>query len=188
VLRRPPSLTYWLGLALAMTGSLVIVRGDLLRHVKLGSGDAMALAASACFGVYLLATERVRKTASTIGFLRLAILSSTMFLLVMNLAMGTPLAVPSGRSWGARADVGGADSGRSAGAGGRGAGQPKDSPVRRGECHSVRSRRARISSKQNKIRNKFRERTFILYGVTRRSAICAGLCDGVRWNLEEEGS
>src|ERR1700694_4721124 len=98
VLRRPPSLTYWLGLALAMTGSLVIVRGDLLRHVKFGSGDAMALAASACFAGYLLAAERVRKTASTIGFLRLAILSSTVFLLVINLAMGTSLAVPSGRS------------------------------------------------------------------------------------------
>src|SRR5882724_768473 len=101
VFRRPPSVTYWLGLTLAMVGSLVIVRGDLLRHVKFGSGDAMALAASACFGVYLLATERVRKTASTIGFLRLAILSSTMFLLLINLAMGTSLAVPSGRSWAA---------------------------------------------------------------------------------------
>jgi len=106
VLRRPPSVTYWLGLALAMTGSLVIVRGDLLRHVKFGSGDAMALAASACFAVYLLATERVRKTASTIGFLRLAILSSTMFLLAMNLAMGTSLAVPSGRSWAALLGLG----------------------------------------------------------------------------------
>src|SRR6266478_6631965 len=106
VFRRPPSLTYWLGLALAMTGSLVIVRGDLLRHVKFGSGDAMALAASACFAVYLLATERVRKTASTIGFLRLAILSSTVFLLVTNLAMGTSLAVPSGRSWAALLGLG----------------------------------------------------------------------------------
>ena len=78
----------------------------MLRHVKLGSGDAMALAASACFGVYLLATEQVRKTASTIGFLRLAILSSTVFLLAINLAMGTSLAVPGGRSWGALLGLG----------------------------------------------------------------------------------
>jgi len=106
VFRRPPSLTYWLGLALALVGSLVIVRGDLLRHVKLGSGDAMALAASACFGVYLLATERVRKTTSTLGFLRLAILSSTVFLFVINEAMGTSLAVPSGHSWAALLGLG----------------------------------------------------------------------------------
>ena len=101
VFRRPPRMMYWLGLALAIGGSLVIVRGDLLRHVKLGSGDAMALTASACFAVYLLATERVRTTASTIGFLRLAILSSTVFLLVINLALGTSLAIPGGRSWAA---------------------------------------------------------------------------------------
>lgn len=106
VLRRPPNVTYWLGLGLAMVGSLVIVRGDLLRHMKLGSGDALALTASACFGVYLLATERVRKTASTIGFLRLAILSSTVFLFVINVAMGTSLAIPRGHSWAALLGLG----------------------------------------------------------------------------------
>lgn len=106
VFRRPPRLMYWLGLALAIAGSLVIVRGDLLRHMKLGSGDAMALTASACFAVYLLATERVRATASTIGFLRLAIVSSTVFLFAINLAMRTSLAVPSGRSWAALLGLG----------------------------------------------------------------------------------
>ena len=104
--RRPPRLMYWLGLALAISGSLVIVRGDLLHHMKLGSGDAMALTASACFGVYLIATERVRATASTIGFLRLAILSSTVFLFVINLALGTSLAIPRGHSWAALLGLG----------------------------------------------------------------------------------
>jgi drug/metabolite transporter (DMT)-like permease len=106
VFRRPPRMMYWLGLTLAIGGSLVIVRGDLLRHVKLGSGDVMALAASACFAVYLLATERVRTTASTIGFLRLAILSSTVFLFAINLALGTSLTVPAGRSWAALLGLG----------------------------------------------------------------------------------
>jgi drug/metabolite transporter (DMT)-like permease len=104
--RRPPSLAYWLGLALAMGGSLVIIRGDLLRHVKLGSGDAMALTASACFAVYLMATERVRTTASTLGFLRLAILSSAIFLLVMNLALGISMAIPHGHAWAALLGLG----------------------------------------------------------------------------------
>jgi drug/metabolite transporter (DMT)-like permease len=106
VFRRRPHLAYWLGLALALGGSLVIVRGDLLRHVKLGSGDAMALGAAACFAVYLMATERVRTTASTLGFLRLAILSSTIFLLLINLAMGISLAIPRGHSWAALLGLG----------------------------------------------------------------------------------
>jgi len=106
VFRRRPRLAYWLGLALAISGSLVIVRGDLLRHMKLGSGDAMALTASACFGVYLLATERVRAHTSTLGFLRPAILSSTIFLFVINLALGISLAVPRGHTWAALLGLG----------------------------------------------------------------------------------
>src|SRR6267378_1434177 len=80
----------------------------------------------------------------------------------------------------ARADDGPADPGRSAGAGGRGAGQPAEASVGRGECHAVRSGRARI------IRNKSLEESFTLYGVTRHSAIYACLRNRTPWNLEEE--
>ena len=59
--RRRPSAAFWLGLALVVSGPLVIVWGDLVQRAHLGSGDAMALAASACFAVYLIATERVRR-------------------------------------------------------------------------------------------------------------------------------
>jgi drug/metabolite transporter (DMT)-like permease len=105
-LSKRPSLAFWLGLILAIAGSLVIVWGDLARHVKLGSGDAMALGASACFAVYLMATERVRTTTSTLVFLRLAIISSTIFLLIFNLALRIPLAIPAGHSWAALLGLG----------------------------------------------------------------------------------
>jgi drug/metabolite transporter (DMT)-like permease len=59
----------------------------------------MALAASACFAVYMLATERVRVTTSTLAFLRLAMISSALFLLMINLALGISLKIPPGRSW-----------------------------------------------------------------------------------------
>jgi drug/metabolite transporter (DMT)-like permease len=61
----------------------------------------MALAASACFAVYMLATERVRITTSTLVFLRLAMISSTLFLFIINVALGISLKVPPGRSWAA---------------------------------------------------------------------------------------
>jgi drug/metabolite transporter (DMT)-like permease len=101
IFRQRPSTAFWIGLLLAMVGSLVIVWGDLARHLKLGWGDAMALAASACFAVYMMATERVRKTTSTLVFLRLAMISSALFLLVINLALGISLRVPPGHSWAA---------------------------------------------------------------------------------------
>ncbi len=101
IFRKRPSVAFWLGLFLAVAGSVVIVWGDLARHFKLGWGDAMALAASACFAVYMIATERVRVTTSTLVFLRLAMISSAVFLLAINLALGISLRVPPGRSWAA---------------------------------------------------------------------------------------
>jgi drug/metabolite transporter (DMT)-like permease len=99
VFRQKPALSFWLGLVLALSGAAVIVSADLSRHVTLGSGDVMAVAAAACFAVYLMATQRVRTTTSTTAFLRLAMISSTVFLLAINLALRVPLRVPPGRSW-----------------------------------------------------------------------------------------
>jgi drug/metabolite transporter (DMT)-like permease len=96
--RRRLKLTFWMGLALAISGSLVIVWADISRHMHFGAGDLMAVGAAACFAVYLMATERVRPTTSTLAFLRLAMISSAIFLLGMNLAMGVSLAIPPGRS------------------------------------------------------------------------------------------
>jgi drug/metabolite transporter (DMT)-like permease len=96
---RKPNLALWLGLLLAVAGSLVILWADLQRHAHFGVGDLMALAAAACFAVYLLATEQVRTTTSTLVFLRLAMIASTVALLLINLAMGVSLRVTSGRTW-----------------------------------------------------------------------------------------
>ena len=106
IFRRRPNAAFWLGLALAVTGSLVIVWGDLERHAHLGWGDAMALAASACFAVYLLATEQVRGHTGTLVFLRLAIVSSAAFLLALNLVMKVPMGIPSEKSFGALLGLG----------------------------------------------------------------------------------
>lgn len=106
IFRRRPNAAFWLGLALAVTGSLVIVWGDLVRHAHLGWGDAMALAASACFAVYLLATEQVRGHTGTLVFLRLAIVSSAAFLLALNLVMRVPMGIPSEKSFGALLGLG----------------------------------------------------------------------------------
>src|SRR5262249_40296222 len=99
IFRRRPKLSFWLGLALAVIGAAVIVSADLARHVTFGSGDVMAVAAAACFAIYLMATERVRTTTGTTAFLRLAMISSAVFLLAVNLTLRVPLNVPTGQSW-----------------------------------------------------------------------------------------
>jgi drug/metabolite transporter (DMT)-like permease len=98
VLRTRPQAAFWLGLLLALAGSAVILWADIGRLTQLGVGDLMALGAAACFAVYLLATERVRTSTSTLGFLRLAMISSTAALFLINKAMGISLRVPHGRT------------------------------------------------------------------------------------------
>jgi len=98
VFRKRPAAAFWLGLLLALAGTVVILWADLGKLTRFGVGDLMALGAAGCFAVYLLATERVRTSASTLGFLRLAMISSTVALLLMNLAMGISLRVPHGRT------------------------------------------------------------------------------------------
>jgi drug/metabolite transporter (DMT)-like permease len=98
VFRRRPNAPFWIGLALAMTGSLVIMGNDFAKHAQFGLGDAMALAAAACFAVYLMATEEIRSHTSTLEFLRLAILSSTIFMFLFTLILRVPLNIPDRRS------------------------------------------------------------------------------------------
>src|SRR5713101_7247645 len=98
IFRRRPNYSFWIGLALAVAGSLVIMGDDFAKHTKFGVGDAMALAAAACFAVYLLATEQIRAHTSTLEFLRLAILSSTIFMFVFALIVRVPLGIPDHRT------------------------------------------------------------------------------------------
>jgi drug/metabolite transporter (DMT)-like permease len=99
VFRRKPSLSFWIGLTLAILGSLLIVSADLAKHVKFGLGDIMALAAAACFAVYLMATEEIRVHTTTLEFLRLAILSSTLFMFLIALALRVPFEIPDRRTF-----------------------------------------------------------------------------------------
>ena len=59
----------------------------------------MALAAAACFAVYLMATEQIREHTNTLEFLRLAILFSTIFMLLFAVALRVPLTIPDRRSF-----------------------------------------------------------------------------------------
>jgi drug/metabolite transporter (DMT)-like permease len=99
VFRRKPAVTFWLGLLLALAGTVAILWSDLTAHIGFGAGDAMALAAAAFFAVYLMATEQVRATTTTLVFFRLALLSSLLFLFLINLLLGISLRIPPGHSW-----------------------------------------------------------------------------------------
>lgn len=106
VFRRRPQASFWIGLFLAMGGSLIILRSDLMQHSQFGMGDAMAVGASLFFAMYLLATEEVRTTTGTLRFLRLAMISTTVSLFLINIALGNSFRVSDSRTWAALIGLG----------------------------------------------------------------------------------
>jgi len=96
--KKRPATSFWIGLALAVAGAVVIVASDMSRHAQFGLGDVMALAAAACFAVYLIATEQVREHTDTLEFLRLAIVFSTIFMFLFAVILRVPLGVHDRRS------------------------------------------------------------------------------------------
>ena len=99
ILRRRPQASFWVGLALAMTGCVLIMSADLRRGGGSLSGDLLALVASVFFAAYLMTTERIRASMDTLTFSALAIAGSIVTLFVICVALGVPLTGYPPRTW-----------------------------------------------------------------------------------------
>jgi drug/metabolite transporter (DMT)-like permease len=83
--------TFWIGLALAIAGALFVLGVDTLRAATLGLGSAFGLLAGFFFGAYYLVTQRARMSLNSLTYFWLSSLSSTLVLLLANLALKQPL-------------------------------------------------------------------------------------------------
>ncbi|HVD92111.1 MAG TPA: DMT family transporter [Vicinamibacterales bacterium] len=109
VFHRRPRASFWIGLALALAGCLMIMGADLRRggeHAGNLTGDLMALLASVFFAAYLITTERIRPKMDTLTFSTLAIAGSIATLFILCLALGLPLSGYPPRAWLALAGLG----------------------------------------------------------------------------------
>jgi drug/metabolite transporter (DMT)-like permease len=84
-------LNFWVGLFVALAGMVLIVGANALQFAAGSAGDLMAIAASVLYAAYLLTTQRVRAVMSTVAFMAISLATATAILLVLCLAMGTPL-------------------------------------------------------------------------------------------------
>jgi drug/metabolite transporter (DMT)-like permease len=108
ILRRRPRASFWIGLALALGGCVLIMSADLRRGRAIGSlsGDLLALIASVFFAAYLMTTERIRTSMDTLTFNALAIAGSIATLFVLCLALRLPLTGYPPQTWLALAGLG----------------------------------------------------------------------------------
>lgn len=108
-LRRRPRRSFWIGLALSLTGCLLIISVNLRPGTATpgsATGDLLAIAASLFFAAYLIVTERVRQSMDTLTFNALAIAGSIVTLLAIALVMRLPLTGFPPRTWAALAGLG----------------------------------------------------------------------------------
>lgn len=84
-------LKFWAGLALAMSGAVVILGIDAGRAVEFGLGSLYGLLAAIFYGGYYLFTQRGRESLNSLTYFWISALSSAAVLLVLTLALGEPL-------------------------------------------------------------------------------------------------
>jgi drug/metabolite transporter (DMT)-like permease len=82
---------FWIGLFLAFSGAILILRRDALEAPTLGLGTFLGLAAAIFYGGYFLVTQRGRQSLDALSYLWFTTLSASLALLVLSLALGYPL-------------------------------------------------------------------------------------------------
>jgi Predicted permease, DMT superfamily len=96
-----PTVAFWSGFALSFTGMVAIVGTDVIRHPVLGIGDAMAVGGAIAYAVYLLYLQRSRRDMDALSFSAISGVVASVTLLLICLAIGTPLHGFSIDSWAA---------------------------------------------------------------------------------------
>ncbi len=96
--RKLPSGRYWTALAVATAGAWMIISADVRHAAAEWSADMLAVAASVCFALYLLATERLRKEIDARVLVTISATASAVTLLVVGVVTHTSFSVPSVRS------------------------------------------------------------------------------------------
>ncbi len=90
---------FWMGLIVALTGAVLVMGSDFLRHPTLGLGDLMASTAAIFYASYQLITQRGRKFIDPLRYTWIVGVSATIGMLIMNLVLGNQLTNYSPQTW-----------------------------------------------------------------------------------------
>ena len=82
---------FWVGLAFALAGAVIVLGSDFILHPSIGLGDMLAITAGVFYAGYFLVTERGRKKMDTLSYVWLVDLIAAFTLLLISLGMRMPL-------------------------------------------------------------------------------------------------
>jgi drug/metabolite transporter (DMT)-like permease len=90
---------FWLGMVIALAGTIVIVGRDVFAHPDLGWGDLLSVGSSTFYAGYLLTTNRARRRMGTMPFMWISSVAATIMLLGYVLLTGAELTGFSAEQW-----------------------------------------------------------------------------------------
>lgn len=90
---------YWIGLALAMIGMVVVAGGDLQLNPDDLNGIVLALGASFCYAGYILSTRQARGSMDTVTFMVWSLAIASLVILPFAVWLDAPLWGFSGTTW-----------------------------------------------------------------------------------------
>src|SRR5574341_1069742 len=99
IFREKLSGRFWLGLALALTGAMLIMGSDFLLHPRLGNGDMMASTAAVFYASYMLSTQRGRQGIDPFRYTWLVGIAATFATLIINLLLDNALTGYDAQTW-----------------------------------------------------------------------------------------
>jgi drug/metabolite transporter (DMT)-like permease len=103
--RRLPA-RFWVGMAVALAGTLLVLGAPAAADGRLNPGDAMALGASFFYAAYLLATAETRRHVDTLTFMTLSTVSCAVVLAAMAFGTAAPMSGYTGAVWAALLGLG----------------------------------------------------------------------------------
>ena len=101
ITRKAPPRTFWMVLAVASVGAILIMGVDAKRAGLELTGDVLAFGTSICFALYLMVTERLRDRCDSATLLMLSSTASAVALLPVVLLTHTSLRIPGATGLGA---------------------------------------------------------------------------------------
>ncbi len=91
ILRQKLKGSFWVGLAFALGGAVIVLGSDFLRHPTIGLGDLLAMAAGVFYAGYFIITERGRQKMDTLSYVWLVDVIAALVLLAITLGLRMPL-------------------------------------------------------------------------------------------------
>lgn len=82
---------FWVGLAFALGGAVIVLGSDFIRHPTIGLGDLLAMAAGVFYAGYFIVTERGRQKLDTLSYVWLVDVIAAITLLAITLGLRMPL-------------------------------------------------------------------------------------------------